>query len=242
MLRRLLDPQGGDGNGNGDEGEKKAKAKAEPPDMAALVESVLKKHGTADNALAKLIDENYALREERRQLKEQKPPDGSVVLSGDQAREWEAYRELGKPSDLRKARDQASQDAAKRLELERKDTLREVQDLHGYRASVLAPLVEKLDVRVVDGKDKGGKAVREARVFASGEDGTEASWSLTEVIEKDFAEFVPALLPEHRPVPGSPPHRQPQPPPPADGRRLIGDGVDRAVQQLRGGRMRYTPL
>src|SRR5690348_6795389 len=92
-----------------------------------------KLNGDAMAFATQLFDENYRLREDKRQLNEQLttaqgkvPADGALVLTGDEAKAFEAYKALGTPKELKDRIDAypTLEDENKGLKL--RDSLREV--------------------------------------------------------------------------------------------------------------------
>lgn len=72
--------------------------------------TLIQRAGNAENAANELWRDNYQLRAQRRDLraevkalKEKQPAEGTVVLTKEQAAEWEAYQKLGKPADIEKS-------------------------------------------------------------------------------------------------------------------------------------------
>lgn len=63
---------------------------------------LLGRHGSTDAVALHLLNENHTLREQRRTLSGQIPAEGSVVLTPEQAQQWQAYQQLGPdPAALR---------------------------------------------------------------------------------------------------------------------------------------------
>lgn len=172
------------------------------PDLVKAVENLLAKHGGPDRALSVLLSENYEYRDQIRDLKKQLPAAGSIVLSGDDVKAWETYTGLGKPTEVRKALEDGQRAATEATSLRKAGLVRDAAELHGFKPTVLATLVEKLDIVIVDGKGKDGKPVREAHIKGEGDSTT----PLPEFAEKHWGEFLPALRPESKSPPkGTPP-------------------------------------
>lgn len=194
-----------------------------PPDLVKVAESLVVKHGDTTKALMVLLDENYRHRETARELKAKLPAEGSLVLTGEDAKVYQRYRALGDPHTLATA-------------LTERDHLREVNDgvardkLHsevaivaGYKAAVLSRLAttDNVDLVIEDLKDKAGRPVMDklgkpARgAFVKNEDGSFTD--LSEYAAKHWDEFLPALKADTgRPVPvnGTPQSRFETPPRP----------------------------
>lgn len=94
-----------DENGNGSQGEQQQQ-QGGGFNLEAALTSLISKHGSADNALAKLVEDNFKARErarkaeeERDELKRRVPAEGAVVVSKEDAADLEAFRALGKKPD-----------------------------------------------------------------------------------------------------------------------------------------------
>lgn len=184
------------------------------PDLVKAVEGLIAKHGDSTAALRVLLAENHSYRDQLRETKAKLPADGSLVLAGDDARDWSTYRQLGKPSELRKAIEEGSTATAERDALRKAGTIREAAELHGYKPSVLLTLAEKLDVGFADVKGADGKVTRKAVIkLADPEGKAPTELPLDDYATKHWADFLPALKTEVVKVtPGTPPRTQTQPP------------------------------
>ena len=132
--------------------------------IAKAVESLKAKHGSADVALFKLVDENYGYRDKLRDVSAKIPADGAIVLTGDDAKAWGGYRELGALTDVRKA--VSERDHLKtRVERYDRDALAdEAAALNGFKAGPeFRLLVADLPLEVADAK-VDGKPARVARI------------------------------------------------------------------------------
>lgn len=194
----------GDGQGNDDKGKS--------PDLVKAVEGLIARHGDSMAALRVLLAENHGYRDEIRKLKETQPPADALVLKGDDAKAWQAYVTLGKPSDLRKALDDGKTAQTEADGFRREKLHGEAAALHGFKAAVLDRLARQdgLTIEIKDEKDKAGKAVKVAHVKGEGD----ASTPLTEYAEKQWSEFLPSLKAGDKgAVPGTPPRRNGVPTP-----------------------------
>jgi hypothetical protein len=142
-------------------------AAAKTPDLKAAAEGLVAKHGDPTAALLVLMGDNYRLRDEKRELAGRVPAADAVVLAGDHARDYESYKALGKPADVKRSlaeRDlfKAESDGFK------KDTLhRRAAEIHGYRPSVLARLAEHTEIVIGHLQDARGAPVdRDGKVLA----------------------------------------------------------------------------
>jgi hypothetical protein len=147
--------------------------------------------------LSAIKDDNYKLRGKNRQLRDdiaglrgKAAPEGSVILSADDAKAWEAYKALGsEPAALKQALTERD-DAKQRLTtLEREKTIRDVAEVAKYKAAVLGQLPGSADL-AFDIRDvtQDGATVRMVYV----KDG-ERQVPLTDYAEQHWADFLPAL-------------------------------------------------
>lgn len=143
----------------------------------------------AENANYKLREQKRQLTAERDALKKTAAPEGSAVLTKDDAAAWAAYQALGKVDDLTKA--VADRDAAQAelTTLRRDAQLRAAAEAHGYKATVLGKLPSLVgkDLIVKD-VTEGDATVRRAFV----KDGTTET-ALPEYIAAHDPELAPAL-------------------------------------------------
>jgi hypothetical protein len=209
FARLLMSPEGSDGgNGATDTPPAADKSTGTTDPALKVVESLTSQLGNEKAAAVRLAGENHKYRERIRELEAKVPPDGHRVLAPDDAKAFDAYRELGPAAELR-TKIEAGQQATGELAVLRKaDTVRAAAELHGFRGNVLAPLVEKLDLRIVDGwKGPDGKAApaKAAMVVTKGDDGKEAETPLPEFVDANLRDFLPALKAEARPGPMLPP-------------------------------------
>lgn len=140
--------------------------------------------------LADVQSDNYRLREERRNLKQQlteaqgkAPAEGTRVLTPDEAAEYSAYVAFGKPADVKKAIDSASGATAELASLKREKQLRAAAEAAGYKASVLTTLAGDLDIQT---EAKDGKTL--VYVVKDGE-----KTALADYATKEWADFLPSL-------------------------------------------------
>lgn len=160
-----------------------------------------KMNGDAMAFATQLFDENYRLREDRRvlgeELKEAKkatPPAGAVVLAPDKAKEYEEYQALGTAKDL-KTRIEAHVTLETEVkDLKKKEVIREVAEIYGYKPSVLEALDKmqgglEFEIRV-DEKSK--------RKVADIKDGDKAT-PFPQYVEDNLADYLPSLKVEQGP-------------------------------------------
>lgn len=146
------DDDGGSGAGDPPEG------KIKPSDILArygqTAESALRmaeKLAESENANWQLREKNRTLRQERDTLKDKQPGEGAVVLSADEAKDFDAYRTLGKKAGEIKAALDAATDATNKLtQYERDALLRDVQDATGFDRDVLSEIGQGWVFRIAD--------------------------------------------------------------------------------------------
>jgi hypothetical protein len=206
-------PQGGDaGEGGRDD------------DTARTVgfQKLLDRYGQDAMRLAEsLHHENFQARQRARELEArvqdlqgQVPGEGAVVLTGDDAAAWAAYRELGAPDTLQTAVTERDELQGRLQGLEREAQIRAVAEAAGFKPSVLAKLEataraegRELAFEVRDVEQDG--AIVKTPYVTDGETQT----SLTEYAAQEWADFLPALAATPQggePVPGTPyPSQQP---------------------------------
>ncbi len=160
----LLMPYGAEGGAAGDTPPPKSDAgqgQGDPkgPDLAKQVEALIARHGGPDGAVRTLMSETYNLRDKNRELIAKIPPDGAVVLQGEDAKHWGSYQSLGKVADLRTALAERDTFRTEAGTLRKAETGRTVAEVMGWKPGVLATLAKDLDLEVRDEVDKDGKAV-----------------------------------------------------------------------------------
>lgn len=185
---------GGGGGGNGGGGNDKG----DPPWLAGL-QSLLARNGNNDSAVAQLLyQENHGHRQKIRELEGKVPPAGAVVLTADQAAQWQAYQQLGVPDALKTALTEADTAKANLAKHERAALLGKAAEAHGYNAAVLAKLPGFEQPVALKERSENGKTIRTAVVQAeSGE------VSLNEFVQQHYAEFLPALQPQQQRAQGT---------------------------------------
>jgi hypothetical protein len=149
-----------------------------------------KKNGDAVALAAQLLAENADLRAKRRTVEEERdalkakvPAEGSVILTGDDARTFGELTAATPLKDLKGKLDEATTATSKLQTLERQQTVRDAADALGWDAKRLerllkdAPLEVKTEKR--DGKDVTVYAVKDGET--------------TVALEEAFQDFLPAL-------------------------------------------------
>lgn len=173
-------------------------------DLSKVLESFngkLAKHNNDAMQFAQqLFTENFTLREDKRklnarvdELQGKVPADGTLVLTGDDAKAWNSIKELNLTADQIKEKLQSSSDATAELaSLRRKELMREVQDVEDYKASVLSDILPG-DLPI-EFKDHEADGKKKKRAFIKiKENGTDKELLLSEYIEENKADYLPAL-------------------------------------------------
>lgn len=180
------------------------------PDVTAA-EKLIAKHDSAAAAVLALMGENYRARDDKRQAEAKVPPAGSVVLTADEAKAWDAYRTLGKPEDVRKIKAEHGEYATKLTGLERESEVRgfmEAANMDAKQAPQFMRLLgDAAPVRTVAKDPKTGKDVETLAAKV----GDAEPVPLADLIG---AKQLAALYPDAKVDPSIPPRRQAAPLPP----------------------------
>lgn len=192
------------------------------PNPAAGFQALLDAHKQdALGVASKLFDDNFQLREKNRELKKQVPADGAVVLVGDDAKAWEAFKAVGiKADELQSTIDKVAALEKENKDLASMENLREIADL-GLEGSKLklSVLKDQLSGRFPDAvisfkteKDADGK---EAKVAYIKKTADAAETKFEDFAKADLADYLPSLKvsdeanPQQK-VPGNGPDPKPQ--------------------------------
>jgi hypothetical protein len=151
----------------------------------------MQRQGGADPTAALLFQENHQYRERIRQLEQQLPGEGAVVLSGDQALAWQAYQGLGAPTDVQQRLTAAEQAQNELAGLRRAEQIRGVAEAAGYRPTVLERLAEGLEFEVRE-EQRDGQTARVPYVVTKSEQGEQRT-PLADYAQQHWADFLPAL-------------------------------------------------
>lgn len=134
---------------------------------SAIAEFIAAKGG-AHRAVAILLRKKEELETDLHRVRERsrEVPADAVVLTGDDARAWEAYRGLGKPDEVTRALDTAKADRAWRSERESADHIGQMAAAVGYNARLLTLALNerpdaKLELREVT-VSEGGREVKKS--------------------------------------------------------------------------------
>lgn len=205
-------PQGGDGN------------PPSTPDPTEGFRKLLERHANDGVRLAEtLYGENHKLREKLRNAEGKAPGDNDVVLKGDDIKRWNTYRDLGEPTDLRKAVEQRDQYKAESERNAREKEYGAAAKVAGFVPDAFVPLAERDGLQLVTKEERSrdtGKVGPVVHVKGVDADGKESLTPLSTYAEERWAVFLPSLkagaTPPPRPV-GTPPPRSLNTPPPRPG-------------------------
>lgn len=164
-----------------------------------VAEKLLRKYrGRATEALAHMADEAKDLREDRRTLREElktlKAP-GTVILSADDAKEYEGFKALGKKAaDVKKDLEKVAALETKVTEHDRRTAADEAAPLVGFNPATLRELIadKKLEISFRD-EVKDGKTVKVPLVKAAGADDKTAPVPLADYAKTNLSAYLPAL-------------------------------------------------
>lgn len=171
-----------------------------PADPAQAFQNALnKKNGDGIALASQLFDENFTYRQKIRDLETRLPKDGNVVLSVDDAKEWEAFKQLNvKAVDAKKAIESVTTLEKANKELASMESLRELADI-GIDGSKLklSVLKDQLSAKYPDAKitfktekDKDGN---EAKVAYFQKTDKDAVTKFSEFANAELADYLPAL-------------------------------------------------
>jgi hypothetical protein len=196
---------GGDGNdgGEGNDGNDSGSDTGLPPTAEQSFQRLLDRFGgDAKAAAAHLFDDNWRsrtanrlLRNENSNLKKSMPGNGAIVLKGDEAKTYNAYKQLGPIDKLQTAlqeRDTLQSEVATRR---KDDTLREVAEAGKVKFSVLKHVGGDLTYEIVD-ETTDGKTEKRVFVRTTNEKNEVSKTPLMEYAQSKWPDFMPALTAE----------------------------------------------
>jgi hypothetical protein len=226
---------GGEGGGGGAGSQNQNQNPPQPQgggqDWQQSLSNLIRREGGADATAQLLFQENREHRQRIRQLEQQLPGEGAVVLTGDQAAAWQAYQGLGAPTDVQQRLTAAEQAQNELAGLRRAEQIRGVAEAAGYRPTVLERLAEGLEFEVRE-EQRDGQTARVPYVVARGEQGEQRT-PLVEYAQAHWVDFMPALRAEQAagqqqlPTQGGVTY----PPQQGGGRPAPGDPVRAFIQQ-----------
>ncbi len=180
------------------------------PNPAEAFQKLLEKNNNDGVKLAaQLHDENFQLRSKMRDLKNNQPKDGAVVLSAEDAAKYKAFQDLGiEASKIKEAIDKLPTLETENKKLQKRDALRDVAKF-GYKLDVLEEQMGKFpDAVFTIKKQKDAKDItKEVEVPFVSLDGKESSFE--EFANQNLASYLPALKVSTEAhtnyIPGNPP-------------------------------------
>lgn len=161
-------------------------------------DAALYRHGrNAMSLAAELFVDNYNVREQNRQLKQQQPAQGAVVLSPEDAKKWKAYQELGDPAELKTQLATAAETKARLDKAERDAVITKAAEGLNWKAPVLVDRVTVSGITVVL-KEETVDGEKVQVPYATWKEGTKGSEvqkeaKLEEYAKEKWADFLPAL-------------------------------------------------
>jgi hypothetical protein len=160
-------------------------------DWQQSLSNLIRREGGADATAQLLFQENREHRQRIRELEQQLPGEGAVVLTGDQAAAWQTYQGLGAPTDVQQRLTAAEQAQNELAGLRRAEQIRGVAEVAGYRPTVLERLAEGLEFEVRE-EQRDGQTARVPYVV-SGEGQQQQATPLADYAQTHWADFLPAL-------------------------------------------------
>lgn len=198
FLRPYYEADKGGGAG-GDPAPTPTPAPAPQGDVQASFDRLLSNRGGDSSAVGLMLyQENYQLREQKRQLQEQLtqvqgrlPGEGSVVLNRAEAQRWQAYQALGNPEDVQTSLTELQT-------LRRNGELSKIAETAKYKPGVLQKLDKDAGGLTYEVREVEENGKKEPRAFVTVKDqaGAEQSVPLHQYAEQHWAEFLPALRAE----------------------------------------------
>jgi hypothetical protein len=161
-------------------------------DPTAAFQNRLKKlDGDAMAFATQLFDENFQLRGQKRELEKKLPADGSLILSKEDAATWEAFNALNmKPEEIAEKVKDTETLTGEIAALKKRDVLRDVAGLQGYKLSVLEDRDKATDGLEYIIKEEGKQGEKRKVAYVKHE-GKEVP--LEQFASEQWADFVPAL-------------------------------------------------
>ena len=152
----------------------------------------------ARKVMRKLAKENFKYRQKNRDLEGRVAPEGAVILSGDDATAFEAFKALGlKPEEVTSAVQERDTLKTANEALRRDGIVRSAAEALNFKASVLGDLVTskglEVEIREVEVEENGSKVNKSLpHVKAAGDE--KAKWELlSSYAERDLKDYLPAL-------------------------------------------------
>ena len=168
--------------------------------LESVVAGLITKNGNdPSKALETLVQENYGLRSNNRELKDQieklKVPEGSTVLAAEDAKIFEEFKALGKLEEIKKTIESFNTVNTELNTLKKESVVREAANLHKYKFNVLNDLVTakglQLEIGETEVQGDDGKTTKQAVALVKDQAGNKTI--LTKVIEDSFKDYIPSL-------------------------------------------------
>lgn len=166
-----------------------------PNAVVKAFEKLLERKGGDASAVAQMLfQENKSYRDKISELSGKVPTEGAVVLSADEAKEWQAYRALGAVTDIKQGLEQRTQLQGQLDDAKRGETLRTVAEAAGYKPSVLTQLdrMAKAQGKALTFEVRDTQADGKTVAISYVKDG-ETEHSLADYAAAQWADFLPAL-------------------------------------------------
>lgn len=161
------------------------------------LQSLISRAGNAEAAANELWRDNYQLRQQRRDLRKERddlkaklPADGTLVLTKEQAAEWEAYQKLGKPTDIEKAVTEGKTAAEQVAKQARADQVAKAAKDVGFNPEVLTQLTELHGLTITSQTIKVGDKDQTAH-YITPQGGQ--PMELTQYATANWGAFMPSL-------------------------------------------------
>lgn len=178
-------------------------------EFIARINRLVQREGGTNEALGTVLAENARYRERNRNLESEltaeraKVPEGAVVLTKEQAQEWAAYQELGKPEEIKTTVEEGRTLAQRLSSTERNMRLREAADVLGWDAETLDTLARTPDGKLYDFEipteeveGEGGEKSKSRVPYIVTDAEKKEKRKLTEHAKDAWAKFMPVLQPE----------------------------------------------
>lgn len=181
-----------------DSPDRPTRHKRDRKEVSDVVDRLVGKYGNERAALAVLADESIDYRETLRELKAKAPGEGAVVLSADDAKQWEAFRALGKPAkDIATALTERDTLAAENVEHRATVTATKAAKAIGSdKPTVLAKILKAEGYRLEVKEEKDGDEVKEVAYAVTGEGDAAEHTELAALLTTTLADYRNVLLTE----------------------------------------------
>lgn len=162
-------------------------------DLSAVAAGLLQKaSGNPVKVISRLLKENHEGREKVRDLSSKLPPDGAVVLSGDDAKRWETYRSLGDdPAKIKEALDSGAQAIEWKSNHERDQSYSAAAKAGGYNEPLFKRLAAQDGIKVVTKEEANAAGKKVARPYVVNDKGKETA--LADYVAANWGELADAL-------------------------------------------------